>query len=101
MSNFLETYGKALFTLVLIAILIAFSGPLGIKIKNATTDKVSNTEELGNDAVYVASTGRPNTPKEAVDKVWCYIDKNNELVISQNKITAPSDAIVKEKLVEI
>lgn len=33
MNNFLETYGKAIFTLVIIAILIAFAGPLGIKIK--------------------------------------------------------------------
>lgn len=99
MSSFMKTYGKALFTLVLIAILIVFAGPLGLKIKNATTEKVSTTEEIGNDEVYVTTTGRPKRPKEAVDKVWCYLDKNEELVISQNKITAHNDAIVKEKQV--
>ena len=99
MKSFLETYGVAIFTLVIIAILIAFAGPLGMKIKNATTDKVSQIEQIGKDEVYVAATGRPKPPKEAVDQVWCYIDKNNELVISQNKITAPSDALVKEKQV--
>lgn len=46
MNNFLETYGKAIFTLVIIAILIAFAGPLGIKIKNATTKKVCQTEQI-------------------------------------------------------
>ena len=97
MSKFLETYGVALFTLVLVAILIAFAGPFGMKIKNATTDKVSTTEEIGNDEIYVATTGRPKPPKTAVDKVWCYLDKNGELVISQNKVTAPNDALVKEK----
>ena len=47
MSKFLETYGVAIFVLVLMAILIAFAGPLGLKIKNATTDKVSQTEQIG------------------------------------------------------
>ena len=46
MSSFLEQYGKAIFVLVLMAILIAFAGPLGIKIKNATTDKVCQTEQI-------------------------------------------------------
>ena len=51
MSKFLETYGVAIFTLVLVAILIAFAGPLGMKIKNATTDKVSQTEQIGCDEI--------------------------------------------------
>ena len=51
MKGFLETYGVAIFTLVLVAILIAFAGPLGIKIKNATTDKVSQTEQIGKDEI--------------------------------------------------
>ena len=51
MNNFLETYGKAIFTLVIIAILIAFAGPLGIKIKNATTKKVCQTEQIGKDEI--------------------------------------------------
>ena len=51
MSSFLEQYGTAIFTLVLVAILIAFAGPLGMKIKNATTEKVCQTEQIGNDEI--------------------------------------------------
>ena len=101
MSNFLEQYGKAIFVLVLIAILVAFASPLGKMIKDATTKQVSQTEEIGNDEIYVATTGRPKPPKTADDYVWIYIDKNNELVISKNKITAPTDALLKEKSVNV
>lgn len=92
MSSFLEQYGKAIFILVLVAILIAFAGPLGMKIKSTTTEKVSQTEQIGKDEIRNSMM-----PKEAVDQVWCYLDKNGELVISQNKITAPADALIKEK----
>ena len=99
MSKFLETYGVAIFTLVLIAILIAFAGPLGLKIKEYTLEKAEQTEQIGKDEITVATGGtvRPAEPAEAVDQIWCYLDKNGELVISQNKITAPDDAIAKEK----
>ena len=49
MSKFLETYGVAIFTLVLIAILIAFAGPLGLKIKEYTLEKAKQTEQIGSD----------------------------------------------------
>ena len=101
MSNFLEQYGKALFVLVLVAILIAFASPMGKMIKDATTKQVSQTEEIGDDEVYVATTGRSKPPKTVDDKVWIYIDKNNELVISKNKITAPTDALLKEKQITV
>ena len=87
MSNFLEQYGKALFTLVLVAILIAFAGPLGMKIKNATTEKVSTTEEIGNDEIYTATTGRPKPPKEVNDYVYALLYDDGELVISGTEIT--------------
>lgn len=69
MSNFLEQYGKALFTLVLVAILIAFAGPLGIKIKNLTTHKVPNANKSGRDetTIIMGGTIRPEEPTEAVD----------------------------------
>ena len=97
MSKFLETYGVAIFTLVLVAILIAFAGPLGMKIKNATTTKVSQTEEIGSDEVYVATTGRPKPPKTAVDKVYCIYYDDGELTISQNKIEPESGRTVVQK----
>ena len=86
MKQFLEEYGKAIFVLVLVAILIAFAGPLGIKIKNATTDKVSQTEEIGNDEVYVATTGRPKPPKEVNNYVYACLYLDGELVFSSKSI---------------
>ena len=97
MSKFLETYGVALFVLVLMAILIAFAGPLGMKIKNATTDKVSQTEEIGNDEVYTATTGRPKPPKTAVDKVYCIYYDDGEMTISQNEIEPEAGRTVVSK----
>ena len=81
MSKFLETYGTAIFTLVLVAILIAFAGPLGMKIKNATTEKVSTTEEIGDDEIR-----NIKAPTEAVDKVYCIYYDDGEMTISQNEI---------------
>ena len=88
MSNFLEQYGKAIFVLVLIAILVAFASPLGKMIKDATMKQVSQTEEIGKDEITVATGGvvRPEEPAEAVDKVYCIYYDDGELTISQNKI---------------
>ena len=102
MNQCIEQYGIAVFTLVLVAILIFFSSPLGMKIKNATTNKVSQTEEIGKDGVTVATGGvvRPDEPTEAVDQVWCYIGKDGELVISQTQITAPNGSITLSKKID-
>ena len=107
MSKFLETYGVAIFTLVLVAILIAFAGPLGMKIKNATTDKVSQTEEIGSDEISAAigksddsETGgnaRPAEPAEAVDQVYCIYYDDGETTISQNEIEPEAGRTVVEK----
>ena len=99
MSKFLETYGEALFTLVLVAILIAFAGPLGIKIKNLTTHKVSNASELGRDetTIIMGGTIRPEEPTEAVDKVYCVYYDDGEMTISQNEIKPESKKTVLRK----
>ena len=96
MNNFLDQYGKAIFTLVIIVILIAFASPLGIKVKNTTTDKVSQTEQIGKDEITAAmgknddsETGgpvRPEEPAEAVDQVYCIYYYDDEMTISQNEI---------------
>ena len=65
MSSFLEQYGKAIFVLVLMAILIAFAGPLGIKIKNTTTDKVSQTEQIGKDEIQNSVNSKEEPKGEA------------------------------------
>ena len=51
MSKILETYGTALFVLVLMAILISFAGPLGLKIKEYTLDRTNNIHEIGRDVM--------------------------------------------------
>ena len=68
MSKFLETYGVAIFTLVLVAILIAFAGPLGIKIKEYTLEKAKQIEQIGNKEI----ENRNSKNYEAVDieKSW-------------------------------
>ena len=88
MSSFLEQYGIAIFTLVLIAILIAFAGPLGLKIKEYTLEKAKQTEQIGKDGVTVATGGtvRPTEPAEAVYKVYCIYYDDGEMTISQNEI---------------
>ncbi len=92
MSKFLETYGVAIFTLVLMAILIAFAGPLGLKIKEYTLEKAKQTEQIGKDEITVATGGtvRPTEPDEAVDEVYCIYYDDGEMTISQNEIELPS-----------
>ena len=99
MSSFLEQYGVAIFTLVLVAILIAFAGPLGMKIKNATTDKVCQTEQIGKDEITVATGGtvRPAEPTEAVDEVYCIYYDDGEMTISQNVIEPEAGRTVVKK----
>ena len=65
MSKFLEEYGKAIFTLVIIAILIAFAGPLGRKIKNATTEKVCQTNQIGKDEIQNSINSKEEEKGEA------------------------------------
>ena len=88
MNNFMETYGKAIFVLVLMAILIAFASPLGIKIKEYTIARVNETDKIGNDDINKTNgkITRPEEPTEAVDKIYCIYYSDGELVISQNKI---------------
>ena len=99
MSSFLEQYGVAIFTLVLIAILIAFAGPLGLKIKEYTLEKAEQTEQIGKDAITVATGGvvRPKEPAESVDKVYCIYYKDREMTISQNEIEPEAGRTVVRK----
>ena len=65
MSKFLETYGVAIFTLVLVAILIAFAGPIGLKIKEYTLEKAEQTEQIGNDEVHNSVNSKEDEKGEA------------------------------------
>ena len=92
MSNFMETYGKAIFILVIIAILIAFAHPLGLKIKEYTTTKINDTNTIGSDEI--VNVTRPEKPTTAVDQVYCIYYSDGELVVSQNQIEPESGRTV-------
>ena len=107
MNQCIEQYGIAVFTLVLVAILIVFASPLGMKIKNATTNKVSQTEQIGKDEISEAveksddsetgETVRPAEPAEAVDQIYCIYYDDGEMTISQNEIEPEAGGTVVKK----
>ena len=68
MSKFLETYGVAIFTLVLMAILIAFAGPLGMKIKEYTLEKAEQIEQIGNKEI--ENRNLKNYEAVDIEKSW-------------------------------
>ena len=86
MSNFLEQYGKALFTLVLVAILIAFAGPLGVKIKEYTLAKAEQTNSIG--SYEIENAGKSEDEKLPVnDSLYAKLCTDGELILSANEIT--------------
>ena len=102
MKGFLEQYGVAIFTLVIITILIAFASPIGLIIKKTTNDQIKNIDKIGTEEIAKrdgnesggaagggsdsGETSRPTEPTEAVDQVYCIYYSDGELVISQNQI---------------
>ena len=100
MKQFLEEYGKAIFVLVLMAILIAFASPLGVMIKEYTTNKVNDVDTVASDTQYEITTGKKRRPKPletATDKVYCILYDDGEMTISQNETTPDSGRTVVEK----
>lgn len=91
MKAFLETYGIAIFTLVIIAILIAFAGPLGNVIKKNTNTQIQNVTEIASERI--KNHDRAEEPKEATDYVYAYLDKNQELVISSVDLQPNEDIL--------
>ena len=55
MSSFLEQYGKSIFVIVLIAILISFASPLGATVKDTIQEKAEYTNDIGTTAVQDAN----------------------------------------------
>lgn len=95
MKGFLEQYGTAIFTLVLMAILIAFAGPVGNMIKTNVNTQIQNVNEIGSERV--KNVGRAEEPKEAVDQVYCILYDDGELTISQTEITPDENRTVLNK----
>ena len=85
MSNFLENYGKAIFVLVLIAILIAFASPLGIKIKEYTLARVDNLKQTSDDLIAGKPKVDSSEPKEVTD-IYAILYADGELDLSSKEI---------------
>lgn len=85
MRSFLETYGIAIFTLVLMAILIAFASPIGKIIKTATNTKIRSVDKICTNEIKHAD--RLAEPTDASDNLWCGLYSDGELIIDQNNFT--------------
>lgn len=85
MSKFMETYGTALFVLVLMAILISFAGPLGLKLKEYTLDRTNNIHEIGRDVM--------NDGNSSMDTIYACLYTDGELILSSNEITPNKEVL--------
>lgn len=88
MKSFLETYGITLFTLVLIAILIAFAGSLGTTVRSMITKKINNVQEIADDKIF-------DETSNATDTVNAVLYTDGELVISQSPITETKEVATR------
>ena len=91
MKGFLEQYGVAIFTIILIAILIAFANPLGIRIKDAINNQVKNVDQIGSNQM--SDKTEEDTKDEDDDKdvesmnsVYAVLCSDGELQISGTPI---------------
>lgn len=84
MRAFLETYGVAIFTLVLMAILIAFASPIGRIVRTAINTQIENIDTIANERIQ--NPDRPEEPKTAQDYVYARLYNNGEFVLSANEI---------------
>ena len=88
MSNFMETYGKALFVLILIAILIAFASPIGVKIKTAVLAQVDKLDSIGNEEI--EDRNSKNYKTVDTEKLWTESHTNSYFFerVSSDKTSA-------------
>lgn len=85
MSKILETYGTALFVLVLMAILISFAGPFGLKLKEYTLDRTNNIHEIGRDVM--------NDENSSINTIYACLYTDGELILSSNEITPNKEVL--------
>ena len=80
MKSLIEQYGIAIFTLVLMAILIVFAEPIGKIIKSATNTQVTNIDHIGTREIEKETT-------DVSDFVYACLYNNGNLVIASHEIT--------------
>ena len=88
MKGFLETYGVAIFTLVLMAILIAMAGPFGIRIKEYMLEKANYTNQIGSEEICKATNKEDKADADvaAMNGLYACLYTNGELTISATPI---------------
>ena len=88
MKGFLETYGVAIFTLVLMAILIAMAGPFGVRIKEYMLEKANYTNQIGSEEIGKATNNEDKSDDDvaAMNELYACLYTNGELAISATPI---------------
>ena len=88
MKGFLETYGVAIFTLVLMAILIAMAGPFGVRIKEYMLEKANYTNQIGSEEIGKATNKEDKADADvaAMNELYACLYTNGELAISATPI---------------
>ena len=90
MKGFLETYGVAIFTLVLIAILIAMAGPFGVRIKEYMLEKANYTNQIGSEEIGKATNKEDESDADAdvaeMNALYACLYTNGELALSATPI---------------
>lgn len=87
MKNFLEQYGISIFTLIIIAILIAFVGSFGNIIKTATNNQVKNIDHISTLEIQKAST-------PVSEYVYACLYNNGNLVLSSHEIKNKENVMI-------
>lgn len=86
MKGLLEQYGVAIFTIVLMAILIAMAGPFGIRIKEYMLEKANYTHEIGTDEMNKETNKDKDDDTQAMSSIYACLYTNGELVLSATPI---------------
>ena len=88
MKGFLETYGVAIFTLVLMAILIAMAGPFGVRIKEYMLEKANYTNQIGSEEIGKATNKEDKSDADvaAMNELYACLYTNGELAMSATPI---------------
>ena len=106
MKGFLETYGVAIFTLVLMAILIAMAGPFGVRIKEYMLEKANYTNQIGSEEIGKATNNEDKSDDDvvaAMNELYACLYTNGELAISSTPIdnSARTDVTMDDEKFEL
>ena len=87
MKGFLEQYGVGIFTLIIIAIFIAFAEPFGSIIKTSTNKQVTNADHISTLEIQKAST-------PVSEYVYACLYNDGDLVLSSHEIKNKENVMI-------